>query len=263
MDHRDVGRMWNENAEVWTRLARKGYDVYRDYLNTPAFLEMLGEVKGLSGLDIGCGEGNNTRLLARAGARMTGIDIAEVFIRHARESETSEPLGIVYQEASAVELPFEAETFDFATAFMSLMDIPENEQAIAEAFRVLKGGGFLQFSVAHPCTNTIHRRHLRNEDHKTYALELGGYYELPDGNVEEWIFGATPEEEKKGLKRFRVPRFGRTLSGWLNAVIDAGFAIERVNEPRADDETVARCPDVQDTQVMPYFLHVRCRKPRG
>ena len=70
MDHIEVGRYWNRNADAWTALARAGYDVYRDHLNTPAFLAMLPEVAGLSGLDIGCGEGHNTRLLARRGARM-------------------------------------------------------------------------------------------------------------------------------------------------------------------------------------------------
>lgn len=69
MDHEEVGRFWNENAETWTRLARAGYDVYRDHFNSPAFLELLPDVRGLAGLDIGCGEGHNTRLLARRGAR--------------------------------------------------------------------------------------------------------------------------------------------------------------------------------------------------
>ena len=84
MDHEEVGRHWDENAEAWTRLARAGYDVYRDELNTPAFLEMLPDVDGLSGLDVGCGEGHNTRLVLERGARMTGIDIAENFVRHAK-----------------------------------------------------------------------------------------------------------------------------------------------------------------------------------
>jgi hypothetical protein len=38
------------------------------------------------------------------------------------------------------------------------------------------------------------------------------------------------------------------------------FAIERVEEPTASDEVVARQRDMQDTQMMPYFLHVRGRK---
>src|SRR5262245_314307 len=125
MDHEEVGRFWNANADAWTKLSRAGYDVYRDYLNTPAFFAILPDVDGLSGLDIGCGEGHNTRLLAQRRAMVTAIDISEVFIAHAKLAEEQEPRGIEYLAASAVEQPFAGATFDFATAFMSLMDIPE------------------------------------------------------------------------------------------------------------------------------------------
>jgi ubiquinone/menaquinone biosynthesis C-methylase UbiE len=261
MDHLTVGRYWDENAEVWTRLVREGYDVYRDHLNTPAFLAMLPPVKGLFGLDVGCGEGSNTRQLARLGARMAAVDVSPTFVRHAVEEERRGPLGIRYQVASAVALPFADGAFDFATAFMSLMDISENERALAEAFRVVKAAGFFQFSISHPCTDTPHRRNLRDDAGRTYALEIGRYYEQPADRVETWLFQAAPAALRQTLRPFRVPRFHRTLASWVNAMVSAGWVIERVEEPRASDETVERCPYLQDTQVAPFFLHVRCRKP--
>jgi ubiquinone/menaquinone biosynthesis C-methylase UbiE len=261
MNHEEVGRYWNGNAEAWTRLARAGYDIYRDHLNTPAFFAMLPDVAGLRGLDIGCGEGHNTRMLARRGARVTGIDIAEVFIAHARQSEADEPLGIEYRVASAVELPFVDRAFDFATGFMSFMDIPETDRVIAEAFRVLRPGGFLQFSICHPCTDTPHHRNLRDAGGRTYALEVGDYFRNIEGDVDEWLFSAAPPEATRGLPKFRIPRFTRTLAQWLNRLIDAGFRLERLAEPRPSDEAVAICPALQDAQVAPYFLHLRMRKP--
>ncbi|MFO0981077.1 MAG: class I SAM-dependent methyltransferase [Planctomycetota bacterium] len=260
MNHEQAGRYWNGNADAWTKLARAGYDVYRDHLNTPAFLELLPDVTGRVGLDIGCGEGHNTRLLARRGARMTAIDIAEKFIAHARQAEAQLPLGIDYRVASAVELPFAAATFEFATGFMSFMDIPETGRVLAEAFRVLKHGGFLQFSISHPCFDTPHRRNLRDARRITYALEVGDYFRNLDGEITEWLFGAAPPHLKAGLPKFRTPRFTRTLSQWLNLLVDTGFQLERVTEPRPSDATVRACPDLQDAQVVSYFLHVRGRK---
>jgi SAM-dependent methyltransferase len=260
MDHRDVGRYWDESAQTWTRLARAGYDVYRDHLNTPAFMAMLPDLEGLAGLDIGCGEGHNTRLMARRGARIAAVDISEVFVRNARELEDREPLGINYCVASGVELPFPDATFDFATAIMSLMDIPETDRALGEAFRVLKPGGFLQFSICHPCYDTPHRRNLRDENGMTYAIEVGDYFRNLEGEVTEWIFGATPPELREKLPVFKIPRFTRTLGKWLNLLIKAGFRLERIEEPRPSDETVEECPDVQDAQVVAYFLHIRVRK---
>ena len=61
---REVAHYWRLNARAWTELSRQGWDVYRDTLNTPAFLAMLPEIGGRSGIDIGCGEGHHTRLLA-------------------------------------------------------------------------------------------------------------------------------------------------------------------------------------------------------
>ncbi len=261
MDHKEAGQYWNGNAEVWTQLSRAGYDVYRDHLNTPAFLAMLPEVKGLCGIDIGCGEGHNTRLIAGRGARLAAIDISEVFIRHAMEMEEKEPLGIEYRLASAVELPFSEASFDFAVATMSFMDIPETGRVLAEAFRVIRPGGFLQFSICHPCFDTPHRRNLRNEKGLTYAIEVGGYFRNQDGDISEWLFGAAPAELKERLPKFKTPRFTRTFGQWLNMLIETGFAIERVEEPRATDEQVRKCPDIQDTQVVAYFLHIRVRKP--
>jgi len=261
MDHREVGRYWNDNADAWTKLSRAGYDTYRDTINTPAFLETLPEVRCLLGLDIGCGEGSNTRLVAERGARMTALDVAEQFVGHAKATEDADPAGIDYLVASGVETPFRDEAFDFATAFMSFMDIPETDRVIAEAFRILKPGGFLQFSISHPCFDTPHCRNLRNEKGLTYAKEVGGYFQTKNGDVSEWLFSAASPEAREGLPPFRTPRFTRTLSQWLNLLIDTGFLLERVGEPRPSDETVRQHPNVQDAQVVAYFLHIRARKP--
>jgi SAM-dependent methyltransferase len=261
MDHREVGRYWNANADAWTRLARAGYDVYRDYLNTPAFFDMLPDVAGLSGLDIGCGEGHNTRLLARRGARVRAIDVSELFIQHAQGLEEQVLSGIDYQVASAVELPYADSAFDFATGLMSFMDIAETDRVVAEAYRVLKPGGFLQFSISHPCYDTPHRRNLRDENGLTYAIEIGDYFRNLQGDISEWLFGAAPPDIREGLPNFKIPRFTRTVSPWLNLLIESGFLIERVEEPRPTDQTVLECPEVQDAQVVAYFLHIRVRRP--
>jgi ubiquinone/menaquinone biosynthesis C-methylase UbiE len=223
---------------------------------------MLPDVEGLFGLDIGCGEGHNTRLLARQGARVTAVDISEIFVKHAEHSERAEPLGIGYAAASAVELPFGESTFDFATGFMSFMDIAETDEVLTEAYRVLKPGGFLQFSITHPCYDTPHRHNLHDETGHVYAIEVGDYFRNLEGDVTEWLFSAAPPEVRQDLAPFKIPRFTRTLSQWLNLLVETGFRLERVGEPRPSDETVEQYPNIQDAQVVAYFLHVLARKPR-
>lgn len=252
---------WNQNAPAWTALSRAGYDVCRDQFNTPAFLANLPDINSLQGLDIGCGEGTNTRQLAALGAHMQAIDVSEVFIKFARETEAAQPLGINYQVADAANLPFEPERFDFATSFMCFMDVDNQPAAFAEAFRVLRPGGFLQFSITHPCFDTPHRRNVRDENGRTYAIEVGDYFKRLNGETERWTFSSQPEAMKKQWPEFEIPRFNNTLSGWVNLLLETGFILEFMHEPYPSDAVVEKFPNLQDTQVVSYFLHFRCRKP--
>ncbi len=261
-DDEKTGMFWEQNAEAWTTLSRKGYDIYRDHVNTPAFLKMLPAIAGLRGLDVGCGEGHNTRLLAKQGAFMTGIDISAAFIRHARAAERGESPGIEYYVASAHHLPFGNERFDFVTAFMSLMDMPGLPAVLSEIYRILKAGGFFQFSITHPVTNAPIHGKVKTGPGNKEAASIAGYFDENEtlGSIEEWLFSAAPAEEKSKFTRFKVPRFHRTLATWINALIDHGFNIRRIGEPVASEEAIVACPHVGDTKIAPYFLHVLCIK---
>ena len=143
----DTRGQWNANARAWTDLSRAGFDVYRDLVNTPAFLDLLPPVSGQLGLDLGCGEGHNTRLVTARGAEVVAIDISDVFLK-AAASPADPALHLVHGDGA--KLPFRRGTFDFATAFMSLMDVGRPEHTLHEIARVLRAGAFVQFSIVHP-----------------------------------------------------------------------------------------------------------------
>ena len=260
LDHSAVGELWNANAEAWTTLTRLGYDKYRDHINTPAFMDMLPDVTGLRGLDVGCGEGHNTRLVAQKGARLTALDIAGRFVRYAQEQEALEPLGIAYLRASTVEMPLADASFDFVMATMSMMDVPEQDRAIREVVRVLKPGGFFQFSILHPCFMTPRFKWVLDEAGQRVAMECGDYFSAEQGTIEEWTFGSAPDALKERFEKFRIPRFFHTLSTWLNMLCAAGLTIEETAEPFAGDESIAIYPSLAATRVIACSLHVRCRK---
>jgi ubiquinone/menaquinone biosynthesis C-methylase UbiE len=261
VDDKEVGKYWDENAENWIKLARMGYDRCRDLINSPAFFKMLPDIVNLNGLDIGCGEGYNTRIAAKKGAKITAIDISKRFITSAKESETQEPLGIKYQVASATELPFPNEFFDFAIATMSFMDIADTEKALSEAFRVVKPNGFFQFSITHPCFTISDLGWVRDDEGKRTGFIVSNYFKRSDGEIEEWIFGAAPKEMTDKMRKFKIPRFIRILSDWLNMLIAKGFLLEEFCEPYPDDEVLEKFPGEYGSTIIPYFLIIRCRKP--
>jgi SAM-dependent methyltransferase len=259
VDLPDTRGVWDANAPVWIELSRAGFDVYRDLVNTPAFLEMLPAVEGSLGLDLGCGEGHNTRLVAQRGADVVGLDISRPFVGAAATQERSDPVGISYVLGDAGRLPFASSSLDFVTAFMSLMDVGDPDAALREVARVLRPEGFVQFSIAHPFTNTPVRRWIDSETGEREALAVGGYF-LDGPLAETWIFGAAPENLRQQRRPFHIVYAHRPLAGWLNAVIRTGFVIEAVSEPCADEDTAARHPEVADTRIAPYFLLVRARR---
>ena len=112
MNRTEVARYWEANAETWTRHAPAVYDIYRDGPKHTGLPRHAAAGQGLTGLDIGCGEGSNTRELVRLGARMQAVDIAPTFIRHAQDAETptrsslptSSPMRPTYHSVLALSI---------------------------------------------------------------------------------------------------------------------------------------------------------------
>lgn len=173
---------------------------------------------------------------------MRAIDVAPTFIRHARDTESAERLGITYLVGDATDMPFASGAFDFATAFMSVMNMADQGAGLREAARVLRRGGFLQFSILHPCFVPPQRHVLREANGTTRAIEVGGYFDTTDGRIDTFRFEAVPQEECEKTEPFRVPRFHRTLSGWVNLIIEARLMIERFGEPRVGTEVATMEP---------------------
>jgi SAM-dependent methyltransferase len=233
MSEADVAKYWNSNAATWNDHVRRGFDVYRLEMNNPSFFELIGDVSGRNVLDAGCGDGYNTRLLARRGATLTGVDIAEAMISFARDEERREPLGIRYEQLSFVKLDGLADgSFDFVVSTMALMDAPNLLDSLAEFARVLRPGGRLAFSILHPCFMTRAFEWIRDVEGNRTRLKVGEYFDIASDWVDRWHFsaaGAVAED-------FAIPRFHRTLSDYLNGLGDAGFVLDRTAEPRASED---------------------------
>lgn len=188
---------------------------------------------------------------------MTGLDVAPTFLRHAGETEGADPLGIAYVLGDGTTLPFKDQGFDFVTAFMSLMDMADQAAVLREVARVLRPGGFLQFSILHPCFVPPKRRNIRDDSGQVVAVEVADYFDETGGRVERWLFSGLSEAERAGLEPFAIPRFHRTLSSWVAMLVGAGLSIQAFGEPMASEAVAEAEPIVADTRVAPLFLHVR------
>jgi ubiquinone/menaquinone biosynthesis C-methylase UbiE len=259
-DDNEVARCWDGNAEVWARHVRAGYDTYRDLYNNPAFLDLVGDLTGRIVLDACCGEGYNTRLLARRGARVTGVDLSAEMIELARAEEEREPLGIRYEVASTSDLLlFADETFDAVVSTMALMDCADYDGAIREFWRVLRCDGLLAFNVCHPCFTNAARGWESDENGEVVGIRLGDYFQAGD-YVERWKFGAAPGSESEQVEPFTIIYFHRTLADFINPLCATGFRIEAIAEPRPTEEACRADPRLRKHQLIPQSLCVKARK---
>ncbi|MGH1349275.1 MAG: methyltransferase domain-containing protein [Methyloligellaceae bacterium] len=228
----EVSSAWDSNASQWTADVRAGFDLYRELYTFPEFLKFIPDIAGCDVLDLGCGEGTNTRKFFELGARVTGIDISQSMLDEAILEEQKDPRDIQYYRTSFTDLSrFSDNSFDHALSTMALMDGPDFDLAMKEAFRVLKPGGHLVFSVLHPCFMTSGFKWILSDDGMHEGLCVSRYFE-EGGYTEEWKFSKRPGEDDVPL--FRIPRFPKKLSDYINSVIGAGFKLSSLAEPRPD-----------------------------
>lgn len=144
-------------------------DIIERYSNPPADtfypLEyayyLLGDARGKTVLDYGCGSGDNTILVASHGARIIGVDISPELIELAEKRLEAHnlPDAAEFRVGSAHELPLEDESVDvvFGMAILHHLDL---KLASKEVFRVLKKGGRAIF--LEPVRNSKFIRFIRN-----------------------------------------------------------------------------------------------------
>jgi SAM-dependent methyltransferase len=94
-------------------------------------------------LDVACGTGNAARPAARAGARVTGLDLAATLLDAGRAKAEAEGLEIEWREGDAENLPFENGSFDRLLSTFGHMFAPRHRQTAQEMARVCRRGGVI------------------------------------------------------------------------------------------------------------------------
>lgn len=234
-----VAKEWDDAAESWVDFVRQGKDYFRDELNNPGMFRMIGDVKGQLVLDVACGEGYSTRILAGKGAKVIGIDLSKKLIEYAKSQEEKDGLGIAYYVTdSAVLSRFPANCFDLVTCFMAIMDIEHYEEAIGEIARVMKDDGRFIFSITHPCFDY---------STKNGKIEMTARYFKTGTERVQW-------DMKRLLRPFETTSFHRTLTDYSKALCKHGLLIRRLLEPKPTKKGRAEYPPLRQILLRPHSI---------
>lgn len=125
----------------WERL-NEGNVSSHDVLAT-----LLDPRPGQRWLDVGTGGGGLALRLARSGAEVVGVDIAEDGLEHARATAAAHGAEVDFRYGDAQELPFEDAAFDGVASAFGVIFAPDQGRAGAELARVCKPGGKLGLTV--------------------------------------------------------------------------------------------------------------------
>ena len=237
-----LNSQWTEAAEDWFQQDQS----VRTGMLDSWMLEALGDVSESRVLDIGCGDGRFSRLLAGLGAEVTGVDLTLPFIERARSLAVGNDNYIVGDAENLDGI--ESNSFDSAVSYIVLVDLLHYRQAIEAAFRVLKPGGRFVVCNVHPMRTSVPYGWINQGGRKLfYAL---------DNYTDEG-----PREFEWWGRRFI--NMHRTLSSYISAFLDAGFVLERLVEPVPSEEQLAANPTFDDEYRAPNFIIYALRKPGG
>ena len=217
---------YDANASFWVRIIREHRDRYRNELTDPAMLQAIGEPNGLTILDAGCGEGYLSRILARKGAAVTGVDTSAKLIDAARTQNLVDALTISFDVASVYELPYADNRFDLVVCNHLLNDLPDPSKPIGEFARILRDGGRLVILMLHPC---FYNKHAEREQ-ATNGLIAASYFDTRSIEQAFEVDGLTSPVANTA--------WFRPLEFYTEALRRSGFVITSLTEPHPSPEQV-------------------------
>jgi ubiquinone/menaquinone biosynthesis C-methylase UbiE len=138
---------WDKLVD-WYSAKKKGSCEFKFQL--PAFLNLLGNLRGKSLIDIGCGPGNYCVEFAKRGANLLCIDLSQKMPDKARNNAKMAGVKLALQRADAHLMHCQDDSFDTAVIILAIL----NDKIVEEAARVLKPDGLLRISDTHPILKT-------------------------------------------------------------------------------------------------------------
>ena len=217
---------------------QEGYDrwaeIYDDEANPLVMIEgpevarLLGDVRGLNLLDVGCGTGRHALALASAGATVTGVDFSSGMLEKARSKPGAHAVRFIHQDASGT-LPFEAQTFDRIISCLVVDHVRDLTMFFGELRRVCRRDGSIVVSVMHP------------------AMMLKG--------VQARFRDPRTDEEVRPLS------VANQISDYVMGALRAGLRVSELSEHSVGEELAARTPRAEKYLGWPLLFLMRLTPP--
>lgn len=228
---------WNAIADAYRAITRidAGDFHYGPLLAGESELRLLPPLTpGMKALELGCGEGQNSRWLARRGLQCTAIDISEGQLAYARKDAEAEGLTIDFRCSSIEDFEIPQEAYELITSSHAFEFVEDPFGLVKRVAAGLKPGGWFVLSTVHPVYNGDWVEADEEDGSETWGRLLVNYFRPIDDVREQ------PEGEGESIASRAYP-----VSAWFNAFRAAGLRVERLEEPPAAEHPAYASDDWQ------------------
>ncbi len=212
----------------------------------PALFSLAPDLQGKSVLDLGCGYGENCAEFKSLGATtVLGVDISEKMLAVA----TAEHSDIEFIRADMSDLSFLKGKYDVVFSSLALHYIEDFGTLAKNIYSLLNAGGYFIFSQEHPLT--------------TAPIAGASWSRDSEGNVLHYNLTDYARSGRRSTMWIvdGVEKYHRTFSEIVNALVEAGFTIEKMLEPIPTKETIERDKSWEKDLHKPNFLLIKAKKP--
>ncbi len=244
---------WEKSADWYDRIiGERGSDLYRAVV-IPSALALLDPRKGERVLDLGCGQGVFSRMMADKGCIVTGVDAARTLITKARAYPSRH--SIRYHERDAAQIT-DLGPFDAISAILCLQNMEHLPDVCRAAASVLRPGGRMLWLMNHPCFRIPRQSSWGFEDDRKIQYRRLDAYASPL-SIPIVMHPGMSESES-------TVSFHKSLTDLTAAAFSAGLVMTGLRElvsdkesqpgPRARAENRAR-------REFPLFIAMLWQKP--
>lgn len=211
-----------------------------------AIRSLLPDLTGKRIADLGCGFGWASRWMREQGAAsVLGLDLSQNMIARAK-SDTIDP-AISYRVTDIETLHLSDAAFDLIYSALTFHYVADFKRLIGVLYAALAPGGDLVFTIEHPVyMAAAHPDWIYDEDgRKTWPVN--GY--------------AREGERRTDWFAKDVVKYHRTMATTLNTLIEAGFALRRVEEFVPTPDQIRQTPALIEELERPMMLLIAAHKP--
>lgn len=210
----------------------------------PALKKLLGDLKGLRVLDLGCGFGWHCQYALDTGARSAaGVDISEKMLAEGRRKFPD--VQFIHQAIEDVDFP--KGSFDLVLSSLAIHYLESFDRLCQKVGRLLTPSGRLVFSVEHPIFTA--------QGPQDWCFDESGH-------KRHWPVDAYFDEGPRQAVFLgeKITKYHRPLTAYFAALRQNGFTVTDLVEPTPGPELVDAIPEMKDELRRPMMLLIAAER---